>query len=198
MMRIALATAALLISAGCKAEVLFDFAARPALALTFASLDDRVMGGRSVSRMVPRSDHASFVGELVLAGGGFASIRSTPPQPWDLSGSDGAELTVRGGGPAYKLVLRLASAPSVSYQRDFEAGEDGSDEWCTRRLAWDEFVPTYLGRVLADAPRIDLRAVTSVGLMLSKLTDVGQTNARATDGPFQLDLRAVQTFDLSG
>lgn len=183
-----------LASPSATASTLFDFAANPQLAQTFLSLDDRVMGGRSVSRMVARRDHASFVGELVLAGGGFASIRSTPPQPWDLSGSDGAELVVRGDGPPYKLVLRLASAPSVSYQHDFESGNGDTDEWHTCRLVWNEFVPTYLGRVIRDAPKIDVRAVTSIGFMLSKLTDVGQTNARAKDGAFQLDVQAVRTW----
>ncbi|KAG8464364.1 hypothetical protein KFE25_003427 [Diacronema lutheri] len=169
---------------------LFDFAANPALALTFASLDDRVMGGRSVSRMLPQRDYASFVGELVLAGGGFASIRSTPAQPWDLRGSDGVELITRSDGPSYKVVVRTASAPSISYQHDF----GGGPEWRTCRLVWREFVPSYLGRVVADAPKLDVSAVTSLGFMLSKLTDVGQTNARAVDGPFQLDVRSVRTF----
>jgi hypothetical protein len=173
-------------------RALFDFAANPSLALSFASMDDRVMGGSSVSRMIPQKDYASFVGELVLSGGGFASIRSTAGA-WDLSGSDGIELAVRGDGPPYKFVVRIASAPRISYQQDFDAG-DGTAAWRTCRLRWDEFVPTYLGRVVPNSPKIDLSAVTSVGFMLSKLTDVGQTNLKAVDGPFQLDVRTVTPF----
>jgi len=177
---------------------LFDFTANPSLALSFVPMDDRVMGGSSVSEMIVQKKHAesfaSFVGELVLAGGGFASIRSAAPTgAWDLSGSDGIELVARGDGPPYKFVVRIASAPRISFQQDFDAG-DGTAEWRTCRLRWDEFVPTYLGRVVPNSPRIDLSAVTSVGFMLSKLTDVGQTNAKAVDGPFQLDVRTITPF----
>lgn len=175
-------------------RALFDFTANPALALSFGAMDDRVMGGSSVSRMIPQKTYASFTGELVLAGGGFASVRSMAETgAWDLSGSDGVELAVRGDGPPYKFVVRIASAPRISYQQDFDPG-DGKADWRTCRLRWDEFVPTYLGRVVPNSPRIDLSAVTSVGFMLSKLTDVGQTNAKAVDGPFQLDVRTITPF----
>ncbi|KAJ1619542.1 NADH:ubiquinone oxidoreductase intermediate-associated protein 30 [Pavlovales sp. CCMP2436] len=174
---------------------LFDFTANPALAKNFFPQDDRVMGGRSVSAMTSQLDHARFTGELVLPGGGFASIRANAQEgAWDLSGSQGAELVVRGDGPPYKLVVRITAAPRVSYQQDFEPGD--KTEWCTVKLLWCDFVPTYLGRVVPDAPKLgsELSQVTSVGFMLSKLTDIGQANSRAKDGPFRLDVQSVSIF----
>lgn len=84
---------------------LFDFSV-PAAADEWQPIDDRVMGGKSHSRL--RHDpagHAVFEGEVSLArNGGFASVRSDPAARGKPGAEDGL-FEVRGAGRQYKLSL---------------------------------------------------------------------------------------------
>ena len=56
------------------ARTVVDFSA-PSTAAAFAAVDDRVMGGASTSRVVHKDGAALFEGNLIVEGGGFASVR---------------------------------------------------------------------------------------------------------------------------
>ena len=75
--------------------------------LEWAVVDDRVMGGRSQSRMTRSSHGTAFEGELVLQGGGFASVRCLPPRASFFSGARALLLRCVGDGRrGYKLTLK--------------------------------------------------------------------------------------------
>jgi len=147
----------------------------------WSAIDDGVMGGVSRSRL--RHDpagHAVFEGIVSLEhDGGFASVRS---RPLDLRapGAVNYLLEVRGDGKRYKLNLRTDDAfDGVNYQAAFEAPPDA---WTLVRLPVSGFHPTFRGRSVPGAPRLDPARVQQMGLMI----------ADRQAGPFALALRSIR------
>jgi hypothetical protein len=147
----------------------------------WSAIDDGVMGGVSRSRL--RHDpagHAVFEGIVSLEhDGGFASVRS---RPLDLRapGAVNYLLEVRGDGKRYKLNLRTDDAfDGVNYQAAFEAP---SGTWTLVRLPVSGFHPTFRGRSVPGAPRLDPARVRQMGLMI----------ADRQAGPFALALRSIR------
>jgi hypothetical protein len=87
-------------------------------ALQLRTINDTVMGGRSSSecRVTPQGE-LLFSGRLVLEGGGFVSVRGELPSSVRVpSSSSGLAVSVRGDGARYKLQVRTAANPMVSWQ----------------------------------------------------------------------------------
>ena len=100
-------------------NVVVDFTERGAVN-SWQTIDDRVMGGSSRSRMAAAAEGgAAFEGELVVNGGGFASNRLMLPRSGvaNLRGARGVVLTCAGDGRSgYKLTLKTDGlADGVSY-----------------------------------------------------------------------------------
>lgn len=159
---------------------IFDFA-DPSAVLTWAPIDDRVMGGVSRSRL--RHDAAGFAvfeGEVSLErNGGFASVRSTP----GTRGKPGATAVVievrGGGGKQFKLTLLADDGfDSVNYQSNFTPD---ADDWQTLRLPLSGFRATFRGRDIGGAAPLDSSRIRQVGLMV----------AGRQAGPFALDVRRI-------
>lgn len=148
----------------------------------WSAVDDAVMGGVSQSRL--RHDpagHAAFEGVVSLErNGGFASVRS-PVLDFGAPGATAYLLEVRGDGQRYKLNLRTEDAfDGVSYRAAFTAP---ALAWTTIILACGDFHPSFRGRIVPDAPRLDLAKVRQIGLMI--------TDRQA--GPFSLAIRSVSS-----
>lgn len=159
---------------------IFDFA-DPCAVLTWAPIDDRIMGGVSRSRL--RHDAAGFAvfeGEVSLErNGGFASVRSTP----GTRGKPGATAVVievrYGGGKQFKLTLLADDGfDSVNYQSNFTPD---ADDWQTLRLPLSGFRATFRGRDIPGAAPLDSSRIRQVGLMV----------AGRQAGPFALDVRRI-------
>ncbi len=146
----------------------------------FAPVDDRVMGGRSASRL--RHDaagHAVFEGEVSLQqGGGFASVRSRPLALGDPQAA-ACVLEVLGDGKRYKLNLRTDELfDGVSYQAAFEPP---AGEWALLRLPLASFVVQWRGRPVEGVP----------ALAPGGLRQLGLTIADRQAGRFALALRSI-------
>lgn len=155
-------------------------------------VDDRVMGGSSRSTMsaTPDGHHAVFEGDLVVAGGGFASVRCVPGRMMlDLTGARGVRLRCVGDGRVgYKLTLKTdRNMDGVSYQASFDAGDGSSDAVKTISLPWSAFQATFRGRPVPNAPPLRGEDVVQVGVMLSRY-DAGSTDSRVKAGRFRLRL----------
>lgn len=162
-------------------QLLFDFTAD---ARPWVSIDDVVMGGQSSSEMVVEEGRAVFRGDLILEGGGFASVRSEPER-WDLPDADGLALRVRGDGKTYAFRLRMTGRfDGVSYQVKFRAPE----EWQTVRFRFDEFEPVFRGRRVRGAPALDPGEIRTFGFLISD----GQ------EGPFRLEVERVEAVQEEG
>ena len=129
-------------------------------------INDGVMGGISQSDLL-RTDQQTgvFTGELSLENnGGFASVRANLGER-DLARFQGIQLRVRGDGRTYQLRLRTnESFDGVAYRAFFDTREG---EWVTPVIAFDEFLPTFRGRILSDMPPLDVARIQQVAFMLA-------------------------------
>ena len=145
-------------------KILFDFTTAtnsPAWQI----VNDDVMGGVSTSRFEISTNGAVFSGAVSLENnGGFASVRSSPARR-DLSGCDAFVIRVRGDGRRYKFTVRTETGfDTPVYQCAFTTRRG---EWEEHRLPFKDFVPTFRGRVLTEAPPLNPAEVSSLGLLIS-------------------------------
>jgi len=156
--------------------VLFDFAADAA---PWESIDDRVMGGVSASRLEPGEGCAVFAGLVSLANnGGFASVRS-PAGPLALEGYAGMAVEARGDGKRYSLRLRTSDRfDDVSFQAPLEAP---ADRRAVVRIPFDAFRPRYRGWEMTDYPSLDPGTICGLGLLI----------ADRQEGPFRLEVTRI-------
>ena len=146
-------------------ETLFLFDRADAVS-AWSVIDDRVMGG--VSRSALRFDlagHAVFSGQVAPDNnGGFASVRASV-SPLPTGEIDAIELAVRGDGRRYKLNLRIDRGfDGVNYQAAFAPP---AGLWIRQALALADFLPTWRGRTVPDAPTLRGATIEQVGLMIA-------------------------------
>lgn len=145
-------------------KTIFDFRATTNAA-AWQIVNDDVMGGVSASRFQVTNGVAVFRGDVSLDNnGGFASVRSLPSR-LDLAGCDAFLIRVRGDGHRYKFTARTDRGfDSAIYQAAFPTKQGKGEE---HRLPINEFVPSFRGRVLADAPPLDPAKVTALGFLIA-------------------------------
>lgn len=147
-------------------------------------INDGVMGGLSRSSItLTQEDTGLFTGELSLENnGGFASVRAMVDSP-DLSDYVGLEIRLRGDGRTYQLRLRQNErTDGLAYRAMFKTQ---NDKWLTVRIPFEEFVPTFRGRIIEDAPPLDPTHIHQVGLMI----------ADKESGPFSLEIDFIQAWN---
>jgi monofunctional biosynthetic peptidoglycan transglycosylase len=162
-------------------KTIFDFQAATNSS-PWEVVNDDVMGGVSTSRFqVLTNGCAVFNGTVRLENnGGFASVRSAPVRE-NLTGLNAFVLRVRGDGHSYKFSVRTgADFDTPLYQCSFTTKQG---EWEEHRLAFSDFVPTFRGRVLTDAPPLNPTRVNSVGFLISD----------KQAGPFRLEIGWIKT-----
>jgi hypothetical protein len=158
--------------------LLFDFSS-PAAVAEWHAIDDRVMGGVSVSRLRHHpAGHAVFEGTVSLErNGGFASVRSAPAS----RGEPGAEtcwVEARASGKRFKLNLLADDGfDSINYQASFAP----SASWQTLRIPLHTFRATFRGQQVPGAPALNPARIRQVGLLI----------AERQAGPFALDVRRI-------
>lgn len=146
-------------------KTLFDFSASPAV-LAWSPIDDRVMGGRSNSRIRHHpAGHAIFEGEVSLANnGGFASVRSSAGER-GLAGASVCFIELLGDNKQFKLGLVCGDGfDSLSYQASFAPV---GDNWQTLRIELADFQASFRGRPLPGAPPLDPSRIRQVGLLIA-------------------------------
>lgn len=144
-------------------------------------VDDRVMGGRSVSRFrSTREGFGVFEGVVSLENnGGFASVRAGIDSV-DLGAAAGVLLRARGDGSRYRLSLRNDRRLSgINYLHDFQPPEDA---WEEIGLLFADFRPSVRGRTPPNAPPLDRTRIRQVGLMI----------ADRQAGPFRLEVAWIR------
>ena len=147
--------------------------------------NDGVMGGRSKGSFEIDGGTLTFTGDVVTQGGGFTSV--LVDRDADLSGTDGLELRVRGGGRTFEVEVddgtRDRRGRQVSRRATFETSED----WQTVRVPWSAFETSVFGEPVDAAP-LDPAAVMAFGLYIID----GQ------DGPFRLEVDRIAAYRADG
>ena len=142
--------------------------------------NDGVMGGRSQGYVEVTEGTLVFTGEVVTEGGGFTSIHAVPQG--DLSGYDGIELRVRGGGRTFEL-----DVDDGTRNRGREVSRRGPvptrDAWTTVRVPFDSLEETAYGEPVRVDP-LDRSAVQSIGIYIID----------GNDGPFRLEVDWIRAY----
>ncbi len=147
-------------------DTVLDFSDADTVA-AFKPVNDVVMGGNSQGRLEPTPQGAHFTGEVVLEGGGFASVRAN--LSFDLSAYNGVRLRVKGDGQRYQLRF-TTSASRVVYTATFDTRrfDTGADAWLEPDIEFTTLEATFRGRNVPNAPRFDPADITSVGLLIAE------------------------------
>ena len=147
---------------------LFSFGTQEGGLLNWNTVDDRVMGGESLSKAVARKSSMRWEGMMSLeSNGGFVSVRS----PWERGQlRDMSKVTMRARGSRGTYALRLATS-GVYYepvhQMRFEVDEV---DWKTMTWSLEEFETTVLG------------SPTGARFNVSEVQNVGRVGLMKNDG----------------
>ncbi|GAB5519276.1 MAG: CIA30 family protein [Rhodothermales bacterium] len=158
--------------------LLFDFQGQDSPRWTIE--DDRVMGGRSQGYVEVEDGVLTFSGELVTRGGGFSSTRAQ--RRVDLTGYEGLERRVRGGGRPFEVDVDDGTR-SRGREVNRRAAFPTESEWATVRIPFDSLKDTAHGEPVQVAP-LDLSAIVSIGIYI----------ADGQDGPFRLQVDAIHAY----
>jgi len=144
------------------------------------SVNDNVMGGRSLGSFRVQEDHLEFFGEINTNGGGFASIRHDIENR-DLSGIDRIRLSIKTAGRTYSLNLRDQAANQKRLSHTAPIQTPKSDGFQTLEVPLSTLIPTFRGTPV-QAQTFDPANAHSLSIMLSD----------GVDGPFALDLAWIE------
>ena len=148
------------------------------LARQMRIVNDDVMGGRSNSRFVMDPEGVIFDGMVSLENnGGFASVRCPVNFP---QGASGLQLTTRGDGKQYQLIIRTEpSTRAPIYKCNFVSSKD----WQTHQFKPEDFEATFRGRPVDAKP-----------LVFSEALEFGLLIADKQAGAFRLQLRQLESI----
>lgn len=148
----------------------------------WVTVNDNVMGGRSVGGASYQGSHMVFSGRINTNGGGFSSVRMGVSNV-DLGGYDRFVVRYRPDDRVYQLTLRTRLAYRgrvIAYRAALPQGaQDGldGDGWVEAALDFDALEPSIFGQRVR-APGFDARDAQSLGLII----------ADGRDGVFSLDV----------
>lgn len=145
------------------------------------SVNDNVMGGRSLGQVIVRDGRLQFEGSINTQGGGFASIRRTI-DVGQLLGAKAVSLRLKGDGRQYRITLRdnkQVRGRSVSYQAGFSTSPKG--QWQNVVIELNGLQASLFGQPIAVG-EVDLGSVWSIGIII----------ADGQDGPFALQLDKLE------
>ena len=166
-------------------RVLFKFDG-PNAAKPWQTVNDGVMGGRSVGRFkINDENKLEFFGALSLENnGGFASVRARGAK-LALAKDDVIVARVRGDGRQYTFnVYTQANLSGFSFRQSFQTK---AGQWLEVRMPVKKFVATWRGRVFPNE-QLDPAKITGLGILL------GDKKA----GPFKLEVDWIKARQASG
>jgi len=152
----------------------------PVEARAWRTVNDDVMGGRSLGGSVVEDGQLVFTGSINTKGGGFSSVRREM-EPGALEGARVIILSIKSDGRSYKLIARTSArfrGRYVSYQAAIPMSPEG--EWSNVRVAFSDFVPSIFGRIVSAS------AISPVDV-----SELGFIIADSVDGDFALSVRSI-------
>lgn len=143
-------------------KVLFEFTDLAA----WERVNDDVMGGISKSAFETNQNNtAKFSGVLSPENnGGFASYRTLVKESLP-EGFAGVTLRFLGDGNQYNIRFRThQNFDGFSYSATFKS-EPG--QWTETNIPFEDFVPTFRGRLLENKPQLESKDIKQIGILIS-------------------------------
>lgn len=144
---------------------IFDFNS-PETSGEWRIINDVVMGGVSKSNFILSEDgSAKFSGTLSPDNnGGFASVRAFIEEK-DLDGYTGVIIKAKGDGNLYNIRFRTnTNYDGPAYQAKFKSDKE---KWTEFKIPFEEFKPTYRGRIVSDQPELKSKNIRQVGILIA-------------------------------
>lgn len=153
-------------------------------AAPWREIHDSVMGGVSTGCLTRDEEYLVFSGALSLENnGGFASARR--PVDGVPVNCDRVRIEVRGDGRTYQFRIRQDQRfDGVAWARHFET----NGRWQAIEWPLAEFSGVFRGKEVSDAGPVQAERIAQVGVML----------ADRTQGPFRLEIRAIEFLEAGG
>ena len=129
--------------------------------------NDGVMGGVSTSAMIITGQDGLFTGDISLDNnGGFSSVyRRIEPLHSDIKS---ISINVKGDGQTYQLkLIAKVDGYRVTYRHQFTTKKDVT---ALHHFNLTDFVATFRGRLLTNAPVLLAKNVKEVGFLMTKKT----------------------------
>jgi NADH dehydrogenase [ubiquinone] 1 alpha subcomplex assembly factor 1 len=127
-------------------------------------VNDSVMGGISTSKISVENKFVSFSGQLSFENnGGFASARYILNKP--IAAKYKVSITFKGDNRRYQLRLRTNTGlGAIAYKVDFHAP---ADNWNSLIFNKSDFIPTYRGATVHNAPPLKLADVKQISILIA-------------------------------
>ena len=184
-----------------KDAVLIDFTSttQPGIKLTPKVLNDTVMGGKSTSTFNIEDEEGLFEGNVFTVNdGGFASVKFHPENVDKfkemLKDCVGVVVTVKNlEDKVQRFKVQLASMTKMrAFNYQSEVILPPKSEYTPVFLHISTFWPTMFGHILAHQGKVDVTAIDTVGLIVSKLKDDGKPNPDFNEGRFSLAVKNIK------
>lgn len=154
----------------------------PKAASFWTTVNDNVMGGRSIGDFQIKDNILVFEGKTNTNGGGFSSIRSKPISQ-KIPIAESFMIRCKGDGRAYRLTARTQARfqnIQVGYYASFETVKD---QWMEVEIPLELFQASIRGMDVSKiAPPLRTEDIESVGLMIYD----------KKDGPFHLEVEWIR------
>ena len=148
-------------------------------------VNDQVRGGSSTSFLKEHNALLKFYGHLdtlTLGGAGFAS-QKTNNVPLDLSMYKGLIINLDcADGKKYSLNFKITGI-DVEYRFSFQSQTQSTTLYTT----WDDFIATYRGRNIPNAPKFDPSKIVSASIMCASYFDL-------QNGDFSIVLDSILAY----
>jgi hypothetical protein len=127
--------------------------------------NDGVMGGRSQGYITLKQDHGLFTGNISLDNNGGFSAMFTPIQALNKN-TNKVTVNIQGDGQTYQLrMIMYINGYRISYNKTV-ATQKGIRQSITYQLS--EFVATFRGRNIPNAPKLTAEKIREVGVLMTK------------------------------
>lgn len=182
-------------------KMLLDFTGKHEQLLKFTPkiLNDTIMGGKSTSEFRIQDEKAIFEGSISTSrNGGFASIKFHPDDVNNLRNAlkecTGLKIVAKNlEDKVQRFKLQLSSSKRMrAFNYQSEIILPPLSEYTPVFLHICTFWPTMFGHVLSNQGKIDVNAVDTIGILVSKLTDDGKPNPDFAEGRFSLAVQCIK------
>ena len=144
------------------------------------SVNDNVMGGKSIGTFTEENDHLRFHGNINTNGGGFASIRRDIDAS-EFQGTDRIRLAIQSDGRAYNVTLQDENNQQQSTSHRAPLSASSNDDYEIVEILFKDLAAFFRGQRIQTAP-FDTASAKTIGIILSD----------SKDGSFNLNLRWIE------
>ena len=165
------------------------------------SLNDTIMGGKSVAICENTNAGLIFKGNIVEKGGGFVSCRSSTYQPpLNLSEFDTFEINISGEGRKFKFAVACQDdlfgltefiPGGLKWIKSFPTNKFGST---TVKISFNDLTPSIRANKVKFPFKFKPSKIKRLQLLHSKFGDEGKLNDKFKPGNIKILLKSISVF----